>query len=166
MSSEYLSIVTDIIENKEFKKLENEKHHHCTNRYVHSCNVALSTYKICKRLKLDYVSATRAALVHDFFYNDEFDNKKKRMMYHYKKSIENASKITFLTSKQKDMIASHMFPVGGKFPRSKEAIVLDVCDDIVSIKEKFNSNKQKLKFACIFLYIFFFSFFINKMSLK
>ena len=159
MSKEYLEIINDIIDNEDFKKLQNEKHHYCTNRYDHSCNVALKTYKLCKKLKLDYVSATRAALVHDFFYDEDFPSHSKKVLHHYKHAIINASKIIDLDEKQKAMIASHMFPVGGKIPRSKEAIVLDLCDDAVSIKEQLVANKEKLKFATMTFSIILFSFF-------
>ena len=60
------SILT-ITTNREFKKLAYFSHHIYTSRYQHSINVAYYTYKMAKALKLDYVSATRGAMLHDFF---------------------------------------------------------------------------------------------------
>ena len=159
MDKEYISITSDIINNKKFKSLHKETHHHCTTRFEHSYNVALNTYKVCKKLKLDYISATRAALVHDFFYNKEFSNKLKKLIMHHKEAIKNAKKIIKLTKKEEDMIASHMFPIGGQLPTSKEAIILDLVDDIVSIQEKIVANKNRLKrlatTTCIILFSLF-----------
>lgn len=62
---EYNDLVEDILANKEFRKLENFIHHK-TDRLEHSKRVSLYSYKICKMLKLDYVSAARGGLLHDF----------------------------------------------------------------------------------------------------
>ena len=59
-----------ITSDEEFKKLKTEVHHG-SNRYDHSVRVALKVYKLAKRFHLNYVSATRAALLHDFFLRSE-----------------------------------------------------------------------------------------------
>lgn len=159
MNQEFLNIIGNIIDNIDFKKLEREEHHHCISRYEHSCNVAYATYKTCKRLKLDYVSATRAAIVHDFFFNSNFSNSKDKLLTHSKHSIINASKIMCLSDKEKDMIASHMFPVGGEVPKTKEGFILDLCDDVVSIKEKLYYNKFKLEKVAISMSVILFNIF-------
>ena len=160
MNEEYLNIINDIVNNEEFQKLKNVRHHLCTTRYNHSYNVALKTYKMCKKRNLDYISATRAALLHDFFFDDEINNRLKRLVKHYEKAINNASKITELSDKEKQMISSHMFPVGGTIPKSKEALIIDYCDDVVTFKERFNVNKKKAQVALASILVFLFT--INK----
>ena len=160
MNNEYLSIIDEFINNEEFKKLKDEKHHHTTNRYDHSLAVAKNTYYICKALKLDYVSATRAAVLHDFFFDKDFseDNKAISMLNHYKISIENASKLTNLSEKEKNIISSHMFPIGGTFPRSIESTLVDIIDDVVSIRERTFYNPKRLGQAIATLTIFLINF--------
>ena len=65
---EYKEIVKDILNNREFKKIELCPHHKI-NRLVHSKRVSYYSYKICKKLGFDYVSAARGGLLHDFFLN-------------------------------------------------------------------------------------------------
>ena len=65
---EYKNIVNDILCNREFKKLEDCKHHGI-KRIEHSRRVSFISYKLCKKLGLDYVSAARGGLLHDFFMN-------------------------------------------------------------------------------------------------
>ena len=54
---------------KDFQKLKDYTHHE-GNRYDHCLRVAYYTYKVTKRLNLNYKEATIAALVHDFFTNE------------------------------------------------------------------------------------------------
>ena len=50
---EYKEIVKDILNNREFKKIELCPHHKI-NRLVHSKRVSYYSYKICKKLGFDY----------------------------------------------------------------------------------------------------------------
>lgn len=152
-NKEYLQIVEKLLENRKFGKLKNETHHHNSNRFNHSVEVSYTTYKICKKLRLDYESATKAALLHDFFFDAEFDNKRERLIKHPKVALENAKKITNLSKKEKNIIASHMYPIGGKFPRYLESVIVDVVDDYVSLKEKLGGDFKSLKAAVNFLFI-------------
>ncbi len=152
-NKEYLQIVGDLLENRKFNKLKQEKHHHNSNRFNHCVDVSYMTYNVCKKLKLDYESATKAALLHDFFFDDEFKNKRKRMLSHPETAIKNAKKITTLSSKEESIIVSHMYPIGGKMPKNIESIVVDVVDDYVSLKEKLGGDLKSLKAAVNFLFV-------------
>lgn len=65
---EYMEIVSEILKNREFNKLKDFTHHK-TTRMEHSKRVAYLSYRICKKLDLDYVSAARGGMLHDFFLN-------------------------------------------------------------------------------------------------
>lgn len=158
MEDEYLQIISKIISNRKFKKLQDEVHHHNTNRYKHLVDVSYRTYKVCKKKNLDYVSATRAAVLHDFYFDNDFDKSRLRMFSHYKVAIGNANKICNLNMKEENIIASHMFPVGGKLPKYKESIIVNAIDDMISIKERVNGDYKKFKFAFRVLVIFFINF--------
>ena len=66
---EFFEIIKPIIENEEFQKLKNIKHHGIT-RYNHCMRVAYYSYKVTKSLHLDYREVTVAAMLHDFFLED------------------------------------------------------------------------------------------------
>lgn len=152
-NKEYLQIVEKILNNRKFIKLKEEKHHHNSNRFNHSLEVSYTTYKICKKLKLNYKSAAKAALLHDFFFDKEFKNKKQQMFCHPKKALENAKKITTLTKKEENIITSHMCPIGRHIPKYKESIIVDLVDDYISLKEKFGIDYKNFKAAINFLFI-------------
>ncbi len=152
MEQEYLEIVKKIMFNRKFKKLREEKHHAITNRYDHLCSVAYLTYKMCKRHHLDYESATKAALMHDFFFNDEVTSMNE-MIIHPEVSLQNALKLEKLNDKEKNIILSHMFPFGKHLPKYKESFVVDFADDIISVKEKFYGDYRRLANVLSFIFI-------------
>ena len=91
---EFNSLVQDIIENKKFNKLTKELHHGIT-RYEHSMRVARWTYKICNLLKMKYkTDITRAALLHDFYVNDDLasENGAAKLGEHPSVALKNSKK--------------------------------------------------------------------------
>ena len=73
---EYIGIVKNILENDNFKKIDNLSHHG-TSRLNHSLRVSYFSYKLSKLLHLDKRKVARAGLLHDFFLTNITDNKTK-----------------------------------------------------------------------------------------
>lgn len=153
MDKEYFDIVNNILNNRKFNKLKKEKHHLTTNRYDHNLKVSYLTYKICKKLNMDYVSASKASLMHDFFFDSEVNNRLNEIVNHPNKALQNAIKIEKLNEKEKNIILSHMFPLGKVFPKYKESIVVDIADDIIATKERFGGDFRRIINAFSFLLI-------------
>lgn len=150
----FFSIINEIILNEKFLELKKLKHHGIT-RYNHSLRVAYHTYKITKKLNLNYKEATRAALLHDFF-TDETKNLKsiKKLKIHPEYALNNAKRYYQLTPLEEDIIIKHMYPVTKKMPKYKESWIVDIIDDICSLYERTYSLNNKLKKSYTFLFIF------------
>lgn len=134
---EYNSIVSDILSNREFKKIENCSHHK-TNRLEHSRRVSFLAYKVCKRWNLDYVSAARGGLLHDFFTNN-YKNEKGTVLLktHPKLALYNSKKHFTLNNKEENIIESHMFPVSLKCkPKYIESLIVSTIDKVACVYEK------------------------------
>lgn len=155
---EYNDIVSDILNNREFKKIEGFKHH-STNRLDHSKRVSYYSYRICKRFGFDYVSAARGGLLHDFFINTYKNcNKGELLVNHPMISLYNANKHFVLNDIEKDIIKSHMFPINIKIiPKYKESFVITFVDKISCVYERFMGCKFKAQFGFgkVMLYLFF-----------
>lgn len=151
---EFNNLVKDIIENPNFKELNNEIHHG-VSRYGHSLRVAKGVYKVTKVLHLNYEEATRAAMLHDFFfsYQLEENGECKNLVEHQKMALLNASAYYELTNRQKNMIESHMFPLCVKLPKYKESFCLTVVDKCVAIKEQCQF-KLAMKLGVYILFVF------------
>ena len=156
MNKEYLDIVSDILDNESFKKLDDEVHHH-GSRLDHSIRVSYRAYKVCKRLGLDYVSAGRAGLLHDYFFNEEFSSNSRlyRLTHHYERAIVNASNLVSLNDMEKNIICSHMFPIGGKVPKYLESVIVDIIDDVSAIYEVMSCRYYFAKYSFLCLVISF-----------
>lgn len=139
MDNTFEDIASPLLENRKFQQIAYESHHGIT-RMEHSMRVAKYTYKISKKINIDYVSATRAAILHDFFLNKDIENVKgiKRGIVHPSISLENANKVFKLNDIEKNAILSHMFPLKLTLPRYKESWVITGVDKIVAIYEYFS----------------------------
>ena len=158
---DYLVLVSDILQNEEFKKLSNYVHHN-SNRFQHSLNVSYHSYKISKKLNLDYRKIARASLLHDFFLIDNYSiNKGNRFMtlfLHPRQALNNSLKYYYLSDMERNIIVSHMFPFGIDLPRYKESFLVDIVDDYVSMYEAFHAKQKEFSAAFSFLFIFLFNF--------
>ncbi len=156
---EYMEIVNNILENSEFNKLGNIKHHN-TSRLNHCLKVSYRSYKVAKALKLNYTSVARAGLLHDF-YEEEIRNckniKDKILIFttkHPKNAVRKASEYFELSEMEKDIIKTHMFPVDYKIPKYAESWVVNAVDKCLSIGEV--SKRFGYKLAYVFnLYMVF-----------
>ena len=145
-------ISENIINTHKFNELKSESHHGLT-RYTHVMRVSKFTYKITKKLHMDYISATRAALLHDYFTSKDVDNIKefKKLNIHPSVACKNALLEFDLNEIEKNAIESHMFPLGKKLPKYKESWILTIVD-------KFVATYEQLNFKCrntIALYMLF-----------
>lgn len=156
LNKEFNYIITDIINNEEFQKLKKITHHGIT-RFNHSLRVSYYTFLISKRLKLNYVEATRAALLHDFFIDETSEMKiKKALKEHPKFALENSKKYFDISRMQEDIILKHMYPITTKMPKYKESWLVDIVDDIASLYEKTYSVNKEVKTAINFIFIMLF----------
>lgn len=157
---EFYSIINDIVVNKNFQRLKTFKQHYETSCYEHCYNASYYSFKISKKLGLNYVSLTRAALLHDFFLYDwriKDGRKGFHAFTHPKTSAENASILFDLSEFEKSIILTHMWPVTLSFPKSKEAFILTLVDKYCATKESVNyykkiiNNNMTFRYACLLL---------------
>lgn len=131
-------IISDILSNDKFQELNNELHHGIS-RLTHSIRVASLTYKFAKFFNMKKIEEmTRAALLHDFYLDNEFkndENSAKKLSAHPILAYENASNYYELSSLEENIIKSHMFPLKGAFPEYKESWVVGTADKIAGTYE-------------------------------
>ena len=148
-------LINDILDNKKFKKLSNCRHHGIS-RYEHSVRVAYNSYKIAKKLHLNYKAVARAGLLHDFFLNDDLSTTKQKcsMFFHPYYSIENACKYFDLNDMEKDIIITHMFPtLPHKVPKYLESWLVSIVDKIIATREFYLSYAKTYMYKLSNLYL-------------
>ena len=149
---EFQNIIKPLIENATVQELKNFKQHFTTTRFDHCYSTAYYCYKICKKFHLDYVSATRGAMLHDLFlYNwrEKTDHKRWHAFTHGKVACKTACELFELNEKEKNMICTHMWPVTFAFPKSLEGFILTFVDKFCATKESFHLFNNFSKFSHI-----------------
>lgn len=141
LEQEYLNIVKDILNHEEFLKLKNYFHHN-SSIYDHVLDVSYVAYKICKYLQLDYVSAARGGLLHDFFLYDwrnhdlpDLAKEKFHGLHHPGIALLNSEKYFSLNEIEKDIIVKHMWPLTLIPPRYRESFIVTFTDKYISSRE-------------------------------
>ena len=152
---EFKSIIKDITENLSMVSLKEHIQHMKSSRYEHCYEVAFYTYVICKKLGLDYISATRGAMLHDFYFYD-WRNKGVKGQKHFhayrhpRIALHNANENFELNEVEKDIILKHMWPLTFPLPKYSESYIVTFVDKYCATKEffhffKYKKNLRKLK---------------------
>ena len=98
---------SDIINNDAVKEMKKYNQHYDCDCYSHCLDVAYTSYLICKKLKLDYRSAARAGMLHDFFLYDWRVRQPGRKGFHAFRhpyiAYKRASNLFDLNKKEKDI---------------------------------------------------------------
>lgn len=159
--TEFNNLITDIATNQIVQKMKNFPQHYDTTCYDHCLNVAFLSYKICKKLHLDYASAARASMLHDLFlYNWRYKENGRKGLHaftHPKTALSNSKAIFNLSEIEEDIIIKHMWPLTITLPKYLESYIVCYADKHSAIKESFSYYK-KIFFSKKYLrlgYLFF-----------
>lgn len=156
ISSEFLDIVQNILDDDEFCKLTNFRQHHKTTRFMHSLNVSYLSWRMAKKLGMDEKIAARAGLLHDFClydFKEKLPKGKLQAFYHPKVAAKTSQEHFELHEKECQAILSHMFPLG-PLPKSREAWLISSMDKFCACAEFFRINvalsgRDKVKICCV-----------------
>lgn len=163
---EFNMIIYDLANHPTVQKMKLYRQHYDTNCFDHCYNVAFYSYLICKKLNLDYISVSRAGMLHDLFLYDwrkkQPEHKRFHGFRHPRIALNNASKLFDLNENEKDIILKHMWPITIIPPKYIEGYIITLTDKYCALEESYNHyfnyfKKRKLfRYAYIFLCLVFF----------
>lgn len=138
--AEFYFLVNQIIRHKEFQKRKKYQHHE-ESVYQHCYQVAKITFRVARKLGMDYQRATIGAILHDFYYEDWQKNKKRKPFFklhgfaHPGEAKHNAAYYfpEQVDKKVANIIERHMFPLTPKPPLYPESWLVCIIDKFVSI---------------------------------
>ena len=154
---EFRNIIKDILENETVKQMNNYRQHYDTSCYEHCFKVAWYNYVLCKKLKLDYVSAARAGMIHDLFLYDwrvpQPGRKRLHAFRHPRIALENSMKLFDLNEKEKDIILKHMWPLTVVPPKYAESYIITLSDKLCALQEsaRHYQKSKAFRYAYVFL---------------
>ena len=130
---EFVDLTRELLDSEQVRMMGRWKHHGPVTTLDHSLFVAFSTYRVARMLRLDVQAAVRGALLHDLYLYDSRDKSAhpgNQCFDHPRFAARNAAALTPLTDKERNIILSHMWPLGGALPRSLEAWMVDLVDTV------------------------------------
>lgn len=154
---EFELIIKELIENETVQQMKNYRQHCDTNCFEHCYTASYYCYNICKKFKLDYKSAARAAMLHDLFlydWRDPSSHKRWHAFNHPRTAYENALKLFELNDIEKDIILKHMWPTTVIPPKYLEGFVLTIVDKYCAIEETMSYCRKKMKTTKAFKYVY------------
>jgi len=153
--TEYENCIGDLVQNDVACSMEHFIQHSDISCLEHCLYVSYNSFRICKKLGLDYRSAARGGLLHDLFLYDWHVTKPAEGLHgfvHPYIALENANKHFDLNSREQDIIVKHMWPMTLVFPKYKESFVVCMVDKYCASMEivKFGNRKKVLKLKELF----------------
>ena len=130
---EFLELTRELLDSDQVRMMGRWKHHGPVTTLDHSLFVAYSSYRLARFLGLDAYAAARGGLIHDLYLYDSKDKSAhpgNQCFDHPRFAARNAAALTNLSAKEQNIILSHMWPLGGAFPRSLEAWLVDLVDTV------------------------------------
>jgi len=144
----YQSCVKDMTKHEKVRSMEAYIAHYDVDTLAHCLFVSYWSFLICRKLKMDYRSAARGALLHDFYlYDWHIPNIREGLhgFTHPATSLTNAKKYFKINDLEKDIIIKHMWPLTILPPKYKETYVVILVDKICATLETFKIvNGKKL----------------------
>lgn len=133
----YNKLVSPILDNEDFNEIKYVEHHG-TNKYTHSLRVSYYSYKIAKRLGLNYKEVAKAGLLHDFAISKKGRNFKEKFIdtfTHPKEAVKHSKELFELSEMEENIIEAHMFPFYTTIPKYAESWVVVVVDKTIGTCE-------------------------------
>lgn len=130
---DFTQTTQELLDSAQVRMMGRWKHHGPVTTLDHSLFVAYCSYRVARFLHMDAAAAARGGLLHDLYLYDSRDKSAhpgNQCFDHPRAAAKNAAAITKLSPKERNIILSHMWPLGGALPRSKEAWLVDLVDTV------------------------------------
>ena len=135
---EFVELMRELLESDQVRMMGRWRHHGPVTTLDHSLFVAYNAYRMARWFGMDALAAARGGLLHDLYLYDSKDKSAhpgNQCFDHPRFAARNAEKITALSPKERNIILSHMWPLGGVLPRCREALVVNVADKVCATLE-------------------------------
>ena len=138
-----------ILERPEFEQAMQQTHHKRTTVGKHTLNVAAAAIGICivldkVHIKVKEEDVVEGALLHDLGIlgrHEKYKDNHECLRRHAEDSVKTAREILpELSENTEGIIRSHMWPLFGSRPRTKEAVIVSAADKIASIRDWVSKN--------------------------
>lgn len=146
--NEFIELIQDILHISDVQGLRDYYQHCRTSRLQHCINVAYYTFLLSRRLKLNVRSATRGALLHDFYLYDWKNNEQplegRHSVVHPTVALTMASRHVEVDSVMEDCIINHMWPMTKNHPATAEGWIVQGADKLCAVMEMSTQSIRRM----------------------
>ena len=136
--NEFCRTTRELLASEQVRSMGRWNHHGRITTLDHSLFVAYWSYRAARKFWWDEAAAARGGLLHDLYLYDSKDKSAHpglQCFDHPRAAARNAAELTALSDKERNIILSHMWPLGGQLPRSREAWLVDLVDTFCAALE-------------------------------
>ena len=136
----------DILSSEGMQKSKHFIQHGDVSVYQHCFSVAVRCVLKAQNKKVDLRSLVRGALLHDYFlYDWHVADSSHRLhgIHHAKTALKNAERDFTLNKIERNMIRSHMFPLGFVLPLYRESRILYFADKYCAVQETLVEKEKR-----------------------
>ncbi len=152
LDASYLKCIQDLASHEKVQSMKKYMQHKNIDCFEHCLHVSYGSYCICRKLGLDWRSAARGGLLHDFFLYDWHLKKRTgiKELHGFKHpdiAMSNAMHYFNINKTERDIIYNHMWPLTFRLPQYKETYIIVMVDKYCALMEScnlWNSNSFKL----------------------
>lgn len=133
-------VAADILKSDGMQSEKRFIHHGKISCYKHSLSVAFMSVKMARllKLKVNFRSLIRGALLHDYFLYDWHKTDNGNGLHgfsHAGTALRNALRDFVLNDIERDIIVKHMFPLNISLPKYRESVIVMLADKICTLLE-------------------------------
>lgn len=139
----FQEIVADLLAHPDVQRLGlAERHHFRRSRLEHSIAVGKLSYRLARLIQANVVVASRAGLLHDWYHDHDPHFRKwiRPDTHHFRKSVA-AAEAYGEPPAVLHAIRTHYWPYGRKIPRTREAWIVWLADNIIWLVDGWQSLK-------------------------
>lgn len=146
----FYEIAVPVLTSEKMQETKYFHQHRGTSVYYHSLSVAYFSLVWANklRIKCDYKSLIRGALLHDYYLYDWREKDKSHSWHGFRHPFIAAKKAHDdfgLNDLETEIIQRHMFPLTPIPPRHLEAFIVSMADKVLAIREMTELNIKKLE---------------------
>ena len=144
---EFELYIQDLLDHPEVQRLHQvTQHHFSRNRYEHSYAVAKLSYRLTRLVHGNAMIAARAGFLHDWYHDHDPHFRKwfRPDTHHFRKSVEAASAYGE-HDEVIHAIRTHYWPYGRMMPRTREAWIVWMSDNLIWFVDAWQSLKRSLQ---------------------
>lgn len=152
-AADFFEVVGDIYGTPEFQSTDKFIQHADITLMQHMMSVAYLSYLDTKARNMNYISATRAAMMHDLVYYDWHEaGDGSHRLHGYRHpgfAVKNARNLVGLSPLEENIIRRHMWPLTPMLPKYKESWAVCLADKYCAVHEilikKIPSYRKKFR---------------------